>query len=475
MINSTDKLIKWAIVLFFVFFFGFIPPFGAMTEIGMRILGIFIGAVFGWTTLGILEVTFIAMIGYGITVGFSTFVASSFGTAMIAMMLIFFPMCGMLNKYGVLEVLAQKFVTNKFCEGHPWRICFMILLATYCCAPINALVIAILMTAFVRNVANVAKIPTPSKWSVAMMIGVALAIMVGQLMIPVFGTPLVLVAALTAITGVQVNLLKYMILLITLGLMLIFVYTLCMRFILKVDVAPLQNVSMDALGGKASFNSDQLKALGITVITLIALVAQSVVPAGTALQAILAGKLGIFGIALIALGVLLFMKNSKGEPLFKFTECAGKGMAWEPFYLAAFIVPFATYMTGGTTGIPQTITSFMGPVMGLSPVVFLLALFFVVCLITNFAQNTVVVIMFLPLFMAYGKATGFAMDGFYILLFMVAQLAISTPGSSTPCGIVYSATDLVDVGMVLKMALKVLPVLFIATMAVGMPLTFLLW
>jgi len=384
-------------------------------------------------------------------------------------------MCGMLNKYGVLEVLAQKFVTNKFCEGHPWRICFMILLATYCCAPINALVIAILMTAFVRNVASVAKIPTPSKWSVAMMIGVALAIMVGQLMIPVFGTPLVLVAALTAITGMQVNLLKYMVLLITLGIMLIFVYTLCMRFILKVDVSPLEDVSMDALGGKASFNSDQLKALGITIVTLAALVAQSVVPKGTALQAILAGKLGIFGIALIALGVLLFMKNSKGEPLFKFTECAGKGMAWEPFYLAAFIVPFATYMTGGTTGIPQTITSLMGPVMGLSPVVFLLALFLVVCIVTNFAQNTVVVIMFLPLFMAYGKATGFAMDGFYILLFMVAQLAISTPGSSTPCGIVYSATDLVDVGMVLKMALKVLPFLFIATMAVGMPLTFLLW
>ena len=43
MINSKDKLVKWAIVLFFVFLFGFIPPFGAMTQEGMRILGIFIG------------------------------------------------------------------------------------------------------------------------------------------------------------------------------------------------------------------------------------------------------------------------------------------------------------------------------------------------------------------------------------------------------------------------------------------------
>lgn len=475
MIDSKSKLIKWAIVLFFVFFFGFIPPFGAMTEVGMRVLGIFIGAVFGWTTLGILEVTFIAMIGYGITVGFNTFVASSFGTAMIAMMLIFFPLCGMLNKYGVLEVLAQKFVSNKFCEGHPWRICFMIMLATYVCAPINALVIAILMVAFVRNVCIVAKIPMPSKWSVAMLIGVALAIMTGQLMIPVFGTPLVLVAALGAITGIQVNMVKYMLLLIPVGIVLLFVYVFAMRFVLKVDVTPLKNLTMEALGGKQSFNSDQIKALVITLLTLFALICNSVVPQGTALYTVLSGTLGIFGISLIALGVLLFMKNSKGEPLFVFTECARKGMAWEPFYLAAFIVPFATYMTGGETGIPQTITSVMGPVMGLPPIVFLVIMFFLVTIITNFAQNTVVIIMFLPLFLAYATATGFHMEGFYILLFMVAQLAISTPGSSTPCGIVYSTTDMVDVGMVMRMALKVLPLLFIALMVVGIPLTFLLW
>lgn len=475
MIDSKSKLIKWLIVLFFVFFFGFIPPFGAMTEVGMRVLGIFIGAVFGWTTLGILEVTFIAMIGYGITVGFNTFVASSFGSAMIAMMLIFFPLCGMLNKYGVLEVLAQKFISNKFCEGHPWRICFMIMLATYVCAPINALVIAILMVAFVRNVCIVAKIPMPSKWSVAMLIGVALAIMTGQLMIPVFGTPLVLVAALGAITGIQVNMVKYMLLLIPVGIVLLFVYVFAMRFVLKVDVTPLKNITMEALGGKQSFNSDQIKALVITLLTLLALICNSVVPQGTAVYAVLSGTLGIFGISLVALGILLFMKNSKGEPLFVFTECARKGMAWEPFYLAAFIVPFATYMTGGETGIPQTITSVMGPVMGLPPIVFLVIMFFLVTLITNFAQNTVVIIMFLPLFLAYATATSFHMEGFYILLFMVAQLAISTPGSSTPCGVVYSTTDMVDVAMVLKMALKVLPLLFIALMVVGIPLTFLLW
>ena len=67
------------------------------------------------------------------------------------------------------------------------------------------------------------------------------------------------------------------------------------------------------------------------------------------------------------------------------------------------------------------------------------------------------------------------MEGFYILLFLLAQMALATPGSSTPCGVIYSATDLVDVKMVLKMALTVMPILFIVLMALGLPWTFILF
>ena len=51
-----------------------------------------------------------------------------------------------------------------------------------------------------------------------MLIGVTLALMTGQLIIPVFGTSLVLVAALGAITGIQVNMVKYMVLMLGVGL-----------------------------------------------------------------------------------------------------------------------------------------------------------------------------------------------------------------------------------------------------------------
>ena len=124
--SDKKRVVPWIIVLFFIFGFGFFPPVGQMTPIGMRILGIFIGAVYGWTALGILKPTLVAILGFGLTVGFSTFLSTSFGVAMVAMLLLLFPICGMLNKYGVIAVVAQKFVTAKLCEGHPWRLCFMI-------------------------------------------------------------------------------------------------------------------------------------------------------------------------------------------------------------------------------------------------------------------------------------------------------------------------------------------------------------
>lgn len=396
---------------------------------------------------------------------------------MVGMLLIIFPICGMLNKYGVVSTLAQKFVTSKFGEGHPWRLCFMILFGAYICANINVLVAAILFTDFLRNICKVANISIPGKFSVSMTIGIALAMMTGQLMIPVHGTPLVLIGALGSIAGITVNLAKYMLLIIPMSIVVILSYLLIMRFVLKIDVEPLKAVTAETLGGKAIFNKDQTKALVVMLCLIAALVASAALPASAgAIYSLLSGTLGLFGIAMVTLCVVLFIKDENGKPMFEFfNECAKLGMHWDPFFLTAFIIPFSTYLTGGKTGISATLASLMQPMFVLPPLAFLIVMYLAVNIITNFAQNTVVVIIFLPLFMTYGVATGTDMSGFYILLFLLAQMAIASPGSSTLCGVLYSAHDIVDTKLVAKTAVKVLPILFVILMGIGLPYTMLLF
>ena len=36
-------------ILAFMFLFGLLPPFGPLTQMGMQVLGIFIGMIWGWT------------------------------------------------------------------------------------------------------------------------------------------------------------------------------------------------------------------------------------------------------------------------------------------------------------------------------------------------------------------------------------------------------------------------------------------
>lgn len=471
----SKNSIHYAVILFFMAGFGFIPPFSQMTPVGMRILGIFIGVLYGWSTVGILIPTLLAIFFFGLTVGFGTFLAGSFGNQLVAMMMILLVICGMMEKYNLITVLAQKFVTAKFCEGHPWRLCFMILLGAYICVNFNVIVAGIIFVTFIKNICKIANIPYKSAWPTAMIMGVALTLMMGQLQIPVHGTPLVLIGALQSITGASVNFVKYMIFIIPLSIVLIGVYLVCMRFILKIDVSALKAVTAEAMGGKMKMNSDQIKVLSLMLIMIAFLVCTQVFPKGSLLNTIFSVKLGLFGVGLGMCCVMLFFKNSKGEALFNFNECAKLGMAWDPFFLCAFIIPFSSYMTGGDTGIAATLTTLMKPLFALPLVAFMLLMFALMNIITNFAQNTVVAITFMPLFMAYGMATGVDMGGTYILLFLVAQMAIASPASSTVCGVMYSMPEAVDLNLTMKYAVRVLPFLYVALMLLGIPYSMLIF
>lgn len=54
--KKKKNLFYWhiAITAVIIFGFGFLPPIEPITPLGMRVVGIFIGAVYGWTTVNML-------------------------------------------------------------------------------------------------------------------------------------------------------------------------------------------------------------------------------------------------------------------------------------------------------------------------------------------------------------------------------------------------------------------------------------
>ncbi len=66
--TNKNKVYYINVVIYLVILFGIglIPPFGAITELGMKVLGVFIATIYGWMTLGLIWPSIFALVALGI-------------------------------------------------------------------------------------------------------------------------------------------------------------------------------------------------------------------------------------------------------------------------------------------------------------------------------------------------------------------------------------------------------------------------
>lgn len=65
--KHTLYYVHVVIFLLITFGFGFLPPFGQITEVGMKVLGAFLGAVYGWLFIALDWPSLIALLALGIS------------------------------------------------------------------------------------------------------------------------------------------------------------------------------------------------------------------------------------------------------------------------------------------------------------------------------------------------------------------------------------------------------------------------
>lgn len=50
--NSLKYYVHCAVFIFLLFFIRLIPPFGEITALGMQVLSVFVGLIYGWIFIG---------------------------------------------------------------------------------------------------------------------------------------------------------------------------------------------------------------------------------------------------------------------------------------------------------------------------------------------------------------------------------------------------------------------------------------
>lgn len=111
------------VVIFLVltFCFGLLPPCG-LTEKGMKILGVFVGMLYGWTFISFSWPSMICLVALGFT-GYATptaVIAEAFSNAAVLFTIFVLVFTAYCNESGLNAVLAKWFLSRSVFAGRPW-------------------------------------------------------------------------------------------------------------------------------------------------------------------------------------------------------------------------------------------------------------------------------------------------------------------------------------------------------------------
>ena len=465
--EKQAKIIHYLITAALIFGFRFLPTFGAMTPYGMGILGTFIGAIYGWTTIGMVWPSFMALCGLGLSVGMVNLLYASFGNPVIAALFALFPMMAVLSELHVTEFVANAFLTNRLSLGRPWVAIVILFTGAFLCSFINSILVMIIFGSFVVDLCKNVGIKPFGKLPTTIMLGLAYAIMNGQIIFPFISTGLTFSAAYQGMFQTTLPYGQYMLFIIPLGILMNIVFIMIMRFVFRVDVSPLANMTADMLGEKKRMTRDQKIASAFFVAFVITMVCSSVLPKTWLLTQFL-GKLTFFGIAVIFTCVMMLFKDENGKTLLNFNLMAAKGMAWDPILLTAYIMAISVYLTTAETGVSATLGSLLQPMTQFPPMVFVIVAMLFGTIVTNVANNLILTIIIMPVLVNFAGQVGLDAVGLVLLLFVTTQMALATPGASPITGIAYSYTSIVKGSDMSKYALMAIPIMFVFAMTFGL-------
>ncbi len=111
-----------AVCLLIMFGFGQLQPVEPLTPLGMRLIGIFLGVLYGWVCIEIVWPSLAGLLALMLAGGMKPVVLlnKSFGDPIVQMMFFIFVFCAAINHYGLSRFISLWVITRRCVAGRPW-------------------------------------------------------------------------------------------------------------------------------------------------------------------------------------------------------------------------------------------------------------------------------------------------------------------------------------------------------------------
>lgn len=471
--KDTKYYVYLAITAVLIFSAKFWPALGSITEYGSTIVGIFIGLIFGYCTIGMIFPSFMAFIALGFS-GYASvpeIMQMGLGNSMVLYIMSILILSAMLEKCGLTNKLVNWLVTRKFAKGRPWVISFMFFMAAYVASWfVNAVPPTIICWALLTDLFAAVGFKRGDKWPMVMMFGVLYTATLGAY-VPSFQIGVVANYGMLTATSqgaLVFEPIPYMIWAFICSVVLFVLYFLFAKYIIRPDVSLLLKDDL-IKEDPAPLDGAQKLTIGLFTLFILGLLLPSILPADNAIKAILdnMGSCG-WGLFVVLLAVII---RVDGKQLFGFEEMFAKGMIWDIVLMIATVFTIAGIITEERTGVPALIISLVSPMQNaMGELAFLIVISLIICLLANFTNTVSISCTFIPVLYVLTNGSDFNMFLFVALVNFIGNICFLMPSAAPNAAMMYSQKEWIPMKYCLIMAIFVMVSVYLVMMVVGLPL-----
>ena len=470
--KKQKNMLWFHIIMMFLLIGGFsvMAPIGSITPLGMKLVGIFLAMLWGWSTCGLLWPSLLGMLALTLTglMSMKEFFAMSFGNETLVFNLFIFIFTAVIDEVGLIDYIANRFISFKILNGRPWLFSAFFLVGAYVAAAfVNMFAAIIVFWGILYIVADRFGFQKQDAYPTLMIIGVILASSVGGAVMPYKPVPLVVLKAYNQMTGVPMDFFKYICFSLPITFLIMLFYVLICRFVFRPELKNLHQISVDFADPEAlKLDLRQKTAIGFLVAFIFLMIAPSILPDTWTLTWVI-NQIGIAG-CLFALLILMYWIHFDGKPMLDFHKMAGQ-INWDMYVIMCFVIPFASIFTSDATGVKAFMVQMMQPILGgRSPLVFIVLALVIATVLTNIANNMVVGAVFATLIFTIGGGMGIEVMPVIAVLVVCSNLALVTPAASPLAAMMFANSKWCKTSDLYKYCGITVVIALVLTIAVGL-------
>lgn len=448
--NSKASYIHIAVIVIFMFGFGFIPPVAPITTTGMRVIGVFIGTIYGWIAYDMVWTSIMAMfavVANGIC-PIGDWLSMSFANETVVFIFLTFIFTGAILDTGITEHLARKLLSIKAINGRPWVFTVLIFIIATAGGLVNSYAICIFLFVVMNSIYKAYGFKKGDVYPRLMTL--AIVICAQTIFLSIFPYDInaqVTIGAYAGATGEKINSLQWFAFSIPLTILLLAVLFLLYKFVFRIDLSGMNNLSVEKVfqGEEKPMNKEQKAALFYIILFTIVMTVQGLLPslAPDWIVSQFLDQLGLQGVMLILIA-LLMMTKVEGKKIANM-KTATQFVDWRILSMLAFAFPFATLISSEGTGIVPFIAQILTPLFaGKSLILFYFVASLLALVLTNFLNNSMLIVTFLSVGCPLLVQMGANPMPFALIVARCCTYAYLTPSASGAAAFYFGQDEWVD-------------------------------